>query len=427
MGLILTLTLKIVIFGVAFLLVGYWVVPLAIYLLYHTLIPLDFVKNLFLLPLAVYLIPASIEIIGTVIILIGVKVNRQEIHPENSKQPNGRGVDSFDFAFEGSFHRASFLIQSLEMRGGIGLIYITQMGCQKLKGQDLEEQISLLTDSKRMLRSRAAFNIGRCALQGQLDRRALKLLILLLQDADREVRMNSAFAVGEYASRGIFDEAAIKPLTKLLKDWSSKVRCRATTALGEYAKLGFYSTGIIKTLLRFLTDDDKELRANAGWTLGIYSVKDILEKNSSELIEKILETGDPNVKVGLSIALAENIWDKGQMKERFLEKFIELLSHKDPQIREGIAFVIGENAEEKQVDERILNPLLNLLNDPDPHVRANAVFALGAIAHQGVKTNYLIQKISSSTDDPDKNVKETAKNILQRLVLKKGSPKNPES
>ncbi|MBS7250323.1 MAG: hypothetical protein KIH08_07000 [Candidatus Freyarchaeota archaeon] len=79
---------KIVIFGVAILLVGYWVVPLAIYLLYPTLIPVNFVKNWFLPPLAVRLIPAAIEIIGTGIILVGVKVNRQGIHPKNSKQPN---------------------------------------------------------------------------------------------------------------------------------------------------------------------------------------------------------------------------------------------------------------------------------------------------------------------------------------------------
>lgn len=79
---------KIVILGVAILLVGYWVIPLAIYLLYPTLISLDFVKNLFLPPLVVRLIPAAIEITGTVIVFIGVKVNRQGIYPENSNQPN---------------------------------------------------------------------------------------------------------------------------------------------------------------------------------------------------------------------------------------------------------------------------------------------------------------------------------------------------
>lgn len=69
---------KIVILGVAILLVGYWVVPLVIYLIYPIPIPLDFVKNFFLPPLSVRLIPAATEITGIVIIFIGVKVSQQD-------------------------------------------------------------------------------------------------------------------------------------------------------------------------------------------------------------------------------------------------------------------------------------------------------------------------------------------------------------
>jgi HEAT repeat protein len=176
-----------------------------------------------------------------------------------------------------------------------------------------------------MKRSRAAFNIGRRAMQGQFDRRALELIVKLLSETDREIRMNAAFAVGEYAAHGIFDKTVLKLLIKLLRDWSSKVRCRATTALGEYAKLGFYDERIIKPLIKFLTDDDKELRANSGWTLGIYAIRSILEKNDSNLIEKILKTGDYNVNIGLSIAAGECIWENGLIKEKTLKTFIKLL------------------------------------------------------------------------------------------------------
>ncbi|MGQ9721657.1 MAG: HEAT repeat domain-containing protein [Candidatus Jordarchaeum sp.] len=293
-----------------------------------------------------------------------------------------------------------------------------------MKIENLEKQISLLNDSDRMKRSHAAFNVARYAMLGVLDKKALEPLTKLLKDADREVRMNSAFAVGEYASHNIFDKAIPRLLVKLLKDWSSKVRCRATTSLGEYAKMGFYNKKIIKPLLRFLTDDDKELRANAAWTLGIYAVKDILEKNNSDIVEKILKTRDPNVKIGLSLAAGECAWNNGQIRERVLEAFIGLLNHEDFQVREGIAFIIGQNAEQKHTDKRILNPLLDLLRDSHPAVRINAIFALVMYARRGIKTKYLVKKLSNLTRDPDKDVKETLQNFLYKINLEKSSNAN---
>ncbi len=286
-----------------------------------------------------------------------------------------------------------------------------------MESDNLEKQINLLTDPDRMKRSQAALRVGRSAMHGQLNRRALKLLTNLLRDIDREVRMNSAFAIGEYASHGIFDVDALGWLIKLLRDWSSKVRCRATTAIGEYAKLGLYSKRVIKPLIRFLTDDDKELRANAGWTLGIYALRDILEKGNSKLIEKILKTRDPNVNVGLAIAVGDCAWENGRMKGKALETFVKLLSHKDLRIREGTAFVLGENAENNLTDERILSPLFDLLSDDNPTVRAYAIFALGAYARRGVKRKHVVQKLLAATRNSEDDVRETLKNILFRLEL----------
>lgn len=272
-----------------------------------------------------------------------------------------------------------------------------------------------------MKRSRAAFNIGRYAMRGQTDRRALEPLVKLLSEVDREDRMNSAFAVGEYASHGIFDKAALKLLIKLLRDWSSKVRCRATTALGEYAKLGFYDDRIIKPLIKFLTDDDKELRANSGWTIGMYAIRDVLEKNDSNLIERILRTQDYNVNIGLSIAAGEQMWENGLIKERILETLIQLLNYRDPRIREGTAFIIAQNADEKLTDEKILNPLLNLLKDDNSAVRINAIFALGTYARRGVKRNYLVQKLLEATKNSEKDEEETLRNALLRIELEEVS------
>ncbi len=286
-----------------------------------------------------------------------------------------------------------------------------------MRNENLEKQIFLLNDSDRLTRSRAAFNVGRYAMLGILDERALEPLAKLLRNADREVRMNSAFALGEYASHKIFDKSILKPLIKLLKDWSSKVRCRATTSLGEYARLGFYDRGVIKPFLRFLTDDDKELRANAGWTLGMYATKNILEKGNSDLLEKILKTRDPNVDIGLSIAAGEFIWSNGQIKERVLETFIKLLNHEDFRIRQGTAFIVAQNAEEKQIDKRIINPLLRLLEDAIPAVRINAIFALGTYARRGTKPKYLVKKLLGASKDPEDDVKETLRNVLLRIEL----------
>ncbi len=294
-----------------------------------------------------------------------------------------------------------------------------------LKMENLEKQISLLNDSDRMTRSRAAFNVGRYAMLGILDKRALEPLTKLLKEKDREVRMNSAFAVGEYASHDIFDKDIPKLLVKLLKDWSSKVRCRATTALGEYVRLGYYNRQIIKPLLKFLTDDDKELRANAAWTLGKYAIKDILEKNDSELIEKILRTRDPNVRIGLSLGVGECIWSYGIIKERVLEAFTELLNHEDFRIREGTAFIIAQNAEEKHTDKRILNPLISLLKDENPAVRICAIFAIGTYARRGIKPKYLFKKLSDAAKDPEEDVKETLRNVLHGIKLERGFNRVP--
>jgi len=47
-------------------------------LIYPIPIPLDFVKNFFLPPLLVRLIPAATEITGIAVIFIGVKVSQQD-------------------------------------------------------------------------------------------------------------------------------------------------------------------------------------------------------------------------------------------------------------------------------------------------------------------------------------------------------------
>ncbi|MEM3526217.1 MAG: hypothetical protein QXV37_02280 [Candidatus Jordarchaeaceae archaeon] len=63
---------KIVAFGVVILLVGYWIVPFIINLFYPQFISLDFIRQLFLPPLVIRLIPAFTEIFGTLVILSGV-------------------------------------------------------------------------------------------------------------------------------------------------------------------------------------------------------------------------------------------------------------------------------------------------------------------------------------------------------------------
>lgn len=69
---------KIIILGVAVLLVGYWVIPPIINFLYPQVIPLDFVRQIFLPPLLVRLVPAATEITGTLIILWGVIFSPQK-------------------------------------------------------------------------------------------------------------------------------------------------------------------------------------------------------------------------------------------------------------------------------------------------------------------------------------------------------------
>ena len=146
-------------------------------------------------------------------------------------------------------------------------------------------------------------------------------------------------------------------------------------------------------LLKFLTNDDWDIRANAGWTLGRHALDDILEKNNSELLEKLLKKQDKGVNVGLSVAVGECTWGNGLMENRVLETLINFLNHNDSRIREATAFIIAQNAEKKLTDERTLNPLLNLLTDDNPTVCINAIFALGAYAKRGIKQEYLTQKL----------------------------------
>ena len=144
----------------------------------------------------------------------------------------------------------------------------------------------------------------------------------------------------------------------------------------------------------------------------------IAEKDRElKLIEKILKTRDPNVNVGLAIAVGDCAWENGRMKGKALETFVKLLSHKDLRIREGTAFVLGENAENNLTDERILSPLFDLLSDDNPTVRAYAIFALGAYARRGVKKKHLVQKLLAATRNSEDDVRETLKNILFRLEL----------
>nr|MDO8082463.1 hypothetical protein [Candidatus Freyarchaeota archaeon] len=69
---------KIIMIGVAILLVGYWVIPLIINFLYPQVIPVDFVRQIFMPSLWVRLSPAATEITGTLIILLGVNSSPQK-------------------------------------------------------------------------------------------------------------------------------------------------------------------------------------------------------------------------------------------------------------------------------------------------------------------------------------------------------------
>lgn len=71
---------KIIIIGVVILLVGYWVINPVIYFLYpQPPIPLDFVRQIFMPPLLIQLMPAATEIIGIIIILTSVKISQQKM------------------------------------------------------------------------------------------------------------------------------------------------------------------------------------------------------------------------------------------------------------------------------------------------------------------------------------------------------------
>lgn len=78
---------KIVIIGVLVLLVGYWIInPVIFYLFPQPAIPLDFLRQLFMPPIWIQLIPAATEIIGIIIILTSIKFSEQKVNETKIKR-----------------------------------------------------------------------------------------------------------------------------------------------------------------------------------------------------------------------------------------------------------------------------------------------------------------------------------------------------
>ncbi len=71
----------IIIIGVLILLVGYWVINFVIFYFYpQPAIPLDFLRQIFMPPIWIQLIPAATEIIGIIIILTSIKFSEQKVN-----------------------------------------------------------------------------------------------------------------------------------------------------------------------------------------------------------------------------------------------------------------------------------------------------------------------------------------------------------
>ncbi|MDY6836292.1 MAG: HEAT repeat domain-containing protein [Chloroflexota bacterium] len=230
---------------------------------------------------------------------------------------------------------------------------------------------TLLSDHP--LRWGAAWALGKIG-----ESRAVPALIQALADRNARVRRNTAKALGS-----IGDDAAVEPLVKSLGDEDSRVRKDAADALGEIGQ------SAVQPLVHTLnTASDQKVRWHALEALRnisdvgvidvlIQALRDenlVARERAAEALERLgwepIEQADK-----APFLIVRGQWeDLANMGEEALDPTIQSLADRDPSIRWGAAWTLGEIG-----DSRAIPFLIAALDNKDNYVRRHVIESLGRI------------------------------------------------
>ncbi|MCS6294667.1 MAG: HEAT repeat domain-containing protein [Nitrospira sp.] len=197
----------------------------------------------------------------------------------------------------------------------------------------------------------------------------------LLGDPDPEVRRTAAEALGK-----IGHQSANSTLIAALADRDPRVRATAALALG---RVNDQMSGA--ALVEHLEDPSEAVRRASALALGEVGVSAAHEGQ----ILQALRNSDVSTRVAASLALLS------LDTVSFSTDLVAGLKDSDPQVRQGVAAVLGETG-----DVRSLPSLVGLLkNDADAGVRAEAAFRLGKVGDTGVlgALSAVVEKDSNPT------------------------------
>jgi HEAT repeat protein len=156
---------------------------------------------------------------------------------------------------------------------------------------------------------------------------AVPALLKVLEQSDREKQQLEAIRV--LGQIGPEAAPAIPALTRMLSHQEWYLRQAAAKALGE---VGPQASNTVPLLVQTLGDWNDEVRQAAATALGQLGIA--AETGTAKLIERLVDTSEPVRRAAAQALVRIGLSSAGPV--------LPLLTHADPQIRQGVARLLGQ-------------------------------------------------------------------------------------